>query len=99
MTNPTLERAARAAYEARGPKLSIPRMGVRWATWDEIGPDTKANEIAAVRAVLQSIREPDEGMTDAGTDVIAPHYTPPTDQHMGQAFTAMIDHILKDGEP
>ena len=105
MTNPTLERAARAAYDGHGFK---PR--------DDMGGDLRFEELAAfqqenwrtaARAVLMAVREPDETMVKAAEDreeEIVGTYgcADPTGGFETDGpkicFTAMIDAILAEGE-
>lgn len=66
MTNPTLERAARALCSATG------------ADWDAISPTRQQYAVTAARAVLSAVREPGEDvMASAFHDVLEPVY--PTD--------------------
>jgi hypothetical protein len=59
-----LQRAARAAYEARtahgAPKLS------RWARWDELPPEAQEREVAVFAAGLRALREPSDRVNTAG---------------------------------
>ena len=82
-----LERLARAACFANGTDPDEPigpaRAGLRWQAY-----------VSHVRAVLLALREPSEGMVDAGGwgAANAAGYDVPV------AFAAMIDHVLAEGK-
>lgn len=84
MTNPTLERAARAvdawAFDPdNGGMLKEARQQMAFDT---------------ARAVLMAVREPDELMIDAGKKD-----SPYVDQEdVGDIFTAMIDAIIEEND-
>lgn len=93
-----LEKAARAAYDGHDFK---PR--------DDMGGDLRFDDLAtfyqeywrnSARAVLMAVREPSDGVEDAGE---AGYRDNAPDEHsrispyaIGKSFTAMIDHILNE---
>lgn len=79
-----LERAARALFTAH--------LGVTPA-WDNT-PEVREHWVAATSAVLTAIREPDGETFMAGEDV---YFAQPNGDSR-DIFTAMIDHILSEGE-
>lgn len=62
----TLLLMAKSHYEAQAFKLNIPRMGVKWAEWDELSPTTIASKVAQMRAAVEALREPSDGMLMSG---------------------------------
>ena len=86
MTNPTLERAARALHESRS-----------MCPWDTLSSDDRALCFSYARAVLMAVREPGREECYAVADRVGDGYSPyepvPT-----VFFTAMIDAILNDGQ-
>lgn len=104
MTLP-LERAARAAYEKRRTNSPLPPRLGHWATWEELDPASRDHEIAVFAAGLRAIREAGGEGSHVG-DLIAVEYVDFEEDgrvivRAGVAaavFTAMIDHILGEGE-
>lgn len=94
-----LERAAKAYYEARHPAGDAPAGGfTRWATWDEAcqAQGFLAEQIVALRAALQELREPDEGMLQAACDATwGPTPTPPAVAHK-LGWQAVIDYLTRE---
>lgn len=98
MTNPTLERADKAA------KREIDRLRKRRV---EVAPGRfsdglgweNLNEVvsAATRAVLMAVREPDEAVCKFGRAADDASDWGGS-RRQGEVFTAMIDAILNDGE-
>lgn len=86
MTNPTLERAARAVSEVMA---SAPAKAINNAEWIDF-------ERKIARAVLMAVREPDEAMVNAWWSGLDDYY--PDDGSIARGHTAMIDAILNDGE-
>lgn len=86
MTNPTLERAARALYEF-GMMADCP-------TWEQLEPRYKEDFFDMARAVLMSVREPDEAMKAAWLNAEM-HGT--ESAWFLHRHKAMIDAILADG--
>ena len=89
MTNPTLERAARALHERRS----------MWP-WEDAGDEQRAISMGDASAVLMAVREPGEKGVEVGHDQIDFHDTTSREYQIFQlsiAFTAMIDAILADG--
>lgn len=90
MTNPTLERAARASFESHA--------------WGDVGPDEKPHTWESLtedwrdvyrkgaRAVLMAVREPTDEQWGKGIQKID------DEECLYAAFTAMIDAILAEGE-
>lgn len=100
MTNPPLERAARAAFETYAPTDEVLRD--LYPTWEEFndegGTDNLWFDIA--RAVLMAVREPTPKMINAT-------WNHPVDRDGGiesqntrneRIYKAMIDAILGEGE-
>lgn len=88
MTNPTLERAARALAERM---MGAPVGDGEWQAW-----------VPDVRDVLMAVREPDSHILQSG-DAGAAEFARDVDEYASPAmvcgaFTAMIDAILNDGE-
>ena len=89
MTNPTLERAARALMDRAG-----------YTEYGPVVPPSLAPELA--RAVLMAVREPDSHILQSG-DAGAAEFARDVDEYASPAmicgaFAAMIDAILNDGE-
>lgn len=84
MTNPTLERAARAAAEEAG----------RHDLTYSYGHDNGAYE-AIARAVLMAVREPDEAMIEACR---SQSLSPIWNEFIATNHTAMIDAILNEDQ-
>lgn len=104
MTNQTLERAARAVALVRGWDESYADEHDAERYHRENGPAAYVDE---ARAVLMAVREPDEAMVKAATDLeeeIIGTYgcVEPTGAFQPNGpklcFTAMIDSILSDGD-
>jgi hypothetical protein len=96
-----LERAAKALYE-RDHDGRFKIIGEPCA-WEELTPESKATYIDEARAVLTSIREPSEGMYDAGesADWVGEDESHsavrPSEDGPG-IWQAMIDAALAEGE-
>ena len=88
MTQTMLERAARAAYETpHGPRRL-------WSDLSDRGKDLAVNQ---ARAVLMAVREPSDDLANKACQPIAD--TVPFNPCPREAFTAMIDAILSEGQP
>ena len=86
MTNPTLERAARALCEAMG------------EDWDNESPAWKSIHLSRARAVLMAVRSPDDRMDNAGVEAANGVMEGWVDEgQVGFVWQAMIDAILADG--
>lgn len=94
MTNPTLERAARAlAFVTADHKHTSDQ----W--WDGLIDSEKEAAVDMARAVLMAVREPDEDMLTAGCEVGPDTNSGCFNFEDGKTvFTAMIDAILAEGE-
>jgi hypothetical protein len=89
-----IERAARALWEANGqpmkaqsaaPSMQIPESEPDWQRF-----------VPQVRAVIAAIREPSEGMDDAGTEAGELFMT--SGCHATRCWQAMIDQMLEEGK-
>lgn len=60
MTNPTLERAARALHTHWLKNFDHGGMHADQRSWDDLAPEAKAYGIGQARAVMMAVREPDE---------------------------------------
>lgn len=83
-----LERAARALYEMGRPAVATSE---HWnLEWPDLGKYSHEKYRKQARAVLMSVREPEDAMNNAGSsdgwDCMGPSET----------FTAMIDAILNE---
>jgi len=93
MTNPTLERAARALIDHwfdnndHGPMVPVKQ------PWEDLSPKQRTYAIGQARAVLMAVREPDSEIVIAEGDKHGWNNAPTP-----EAFTAMIDAILAEGE-
>lgn len=88
MTNPTLERAARAVCELHGGDY-----------WDKAAPYERGRYRDVARAVLMAVREPTDEMDAAGFERLKSNQQNPSPEGTCSAvYTAMIDAILNDGE-
>lgn len=107
MTETTLEKVARALYDAditemtRGPVVYDCAFG----PWESHPPHARQKHYTAARAALLAIREPDGGMIAAGMAAEAPgqgtmesilEYDNRGEESLAASFTAMIDAILAE---
>jgi len=76
----TIEKMAKAMWELECP-------------WDEALPEDVEWVKRQARAALQSLLPPDEGTVEAMAEYDRPGIQ---GEHMGAAFTAAIQHILKE---
>lgn len=104
MTNPTLERAARALALAFYQEECDESPGEFQKNFSQLTPEGAANRYwegwtNQARAVLMAVREPDEA-EKAGAFWLSEFQTPGSDTHLravaGNTFTAMIDAILNE---
>lgn len=88
MTNPTLERAARALSDHFG------------CEWETMRDADRATITGYCRAVLMAVREPDEAVRDAGEGAFASalHKSGSLSDATLRIHQAMIDAILAEGE-
>lgn len=98
-----LDRAARALKDEIGKALDAKPLPFAGDTgnWSAKGDMQTLDLEACVRAVLMAVREPDE-VEPVGASWLKEFGMPGSDAHLrasaGNAFTAMIDAILADGE-
>jgi hypothetical protein len=93
-----IERVAKALYARRPNGQGIP--GGQWHVdpWEKIGDAMQAEHRAAARAAIGAMREPTEGMHDAGAVAYYRHNK--KDEYLAygladEMFSAMIDAALK----
>lgn len=110
VTTPMLEKAARAHWERRREDWRGQAMNT--VEWESLSPHFKAEQIAATRAALEALRDPDGATfhaafvamneTPSGTwkRLKAENLTPKElfVAKMVPRWRAMIDHILKGVE-
>lgn len=100
-----LNRAARALYALTPQTIDTftrdcadPKAGVskdsRPIEWADLADEDRSPFVKAVRAVLTAIREPSEGMVEAGQEN---HMDLQNDDQVPVIFTAMIDAALAEG--
>lgn len=88
-----LEECARALLDLEcEPTAAKTGYGKFWG-WDDAHPVVKAKHIEQARAVLLALREPDEGMVQAGEAVAVQPFVP-AGQFLPMTFAAMIDAVL-----
>lgn len=91
-----LEKAARASAHAMHAFYNGDAdSGLVWASLSE---EAQESFKAQARAALQAIREPDEVMADAYVAAADDFWGPAAMHLQPEAFTAMIDAILSEGE-
>lgn len=86
-----IERACRALADLHGRDPDEPVLLTDRRLWQEFEPQ--------VRAVVAAIREPSEGMRQAGLDAMKRKANPALDHHdVHVGFTAAIDALLEEGK-
>lgn len=95
--SPELENMAKAAHDFRVARLNIGRE--QFVPWGELSEAMRADQIADMRAGLETLLDPGEGVVRAArvADEKRRYTQISNDQIMGECLTAAIRHIL--GEP
>lgn len=96
MTNPTLERAARAAYEAW-----IDDVRDLEPAWDDLPESHRDRLVGSTRAMLMAVREPDMRTRMVGRNAMTGTTVSPFADYsvvVGEGFTAMIDEISRQDQ-